>query len=395
MSARACNGFANRQTFAAALKCQDSELRFLEIISGWVNRYFSNEEAIYLVALLVVGFLVLFTLGGVLAPVLTGLVLAFLLQGLVKQLVDWRVPEAGAVWLAFLLFIGVLTALALFVAPLVWQQLRALVEALPGLVGRWREAAGDLAQAFPELLTEAQITAWLEAATSQVGSIGASALEALVANLSSMVGILIYLVLVPISVFFFLKDRRRIIGWLLSALPKKRSLIQRVGEEMNQQLANYVRGKFIEILIVGFVTFVTFTLLGLNYAALLGVLVGVSVLIPFVGAAVVTIPVALVGIIQFGWSWELAYVMAAYGIIQALDGNVLVPLLFSEAVDLHPITIIVAVLAFGGLWGVWGVFFAIPLATLVKAIINAWPREMGVGAEDLARPPERRPSSPG
>ena len=375
----ACNGSANGQTFAAALERQDSELRFLEIISGWVNRYFSNEEAIYLVALLVVGFLVLFTLGGVLAPVLTGLVLAFLLQGLVKQLVDWRVPETGAVWLAFLLFIGALTALALFVAPLVWQQLRALVEALPGLVGRGREAADDLAQAFPELLTEAQITQWLEAATNQVGSIGASVLETLVANLSSMVGILIYLVLVPISVFFFLKDRRRIMGWLLSALPRKRSLIQRVGEEMNQQLANYVRGKFIEILIVGFVTFVTFTLLGLNYAALLGVLVGVSVLIPFVGAAVVTIPVALVGIIQFGWSWELAYVMAAYGIIQALDGNVLVPLLFSEAVDLHPITIIVAVLAFGGLWGVWGVFFAIPLATLIKAIINAWPREMGVG----------------
>ena len=352
-------------------------MRFLGIISDWVNRYFSNEEAIYLVALLVVGFLVLFTLGGVLAPVLTGLVLAFLLQGLVKQLVDWRVPEALAVWLAFLLFIGVLTALALFVAPLVWQQLRSVVEATPGLVGRWRETAGDFAQAFPELLTEAQITAWLEAATNQVGSIGASALEALVANLSSMVGILIYLVLVPISVFFFLKDRRRIMGWLLSALPRKRSLIQRVGEEMNQQLANYVRGKFIEILIVGFVTFVTFTLLGLNYAALLGVLVGVSVLIPFVGAAVVTVPVALVGIIQFGWSWELAYVMAAYGIIQALDGNVLVPLLFSEAVDLHPITIIVAVLAFGGLWGLWGVFFAIPLATLVKAIVNAWPREMG------------------
>ena len=375
----ACNGRANRQTFAAALEPQDSELRFLEIISGWVNRYFSNEEAIYLVALLVAGFLVLFTLGGVLAPVLTGLVLAFLLQGLVKQLIDWRVPEWGAVWLAFLLFIGALTALALFVAPLVWQQLRALVEALPGLVGRLREAASDLAQAFPELLTEAQVTAWLETATGQVGSIGATALEALVTNLPSMVGILIYLVLVPISVFFFLKDRRRIMGWLLSALPNKRSLIRQVGEEMNQQLANYVRGKFVEILIVGFVTYVTFTLLGLNYAALLGVLVGVSVLIPFVGAAVVTIPVALVGIIQFGWSWELAYVMAAYGIIQALDGNVLVPLLFSEAVDLHPITIIVAVLAFGGLWGVWGVFFAIPLATLIKAIINAWPEEIGGG----------------
>jgi putative permease len=59
--------------------------------------------------------------------------------------------------------------------------------------------------------------------------------------------------------------------------------------------------------------------------------------------------------------------------IQALDGNVLVPLLFSEAVNLHPIAIIVAVLFFGGIWGVWGVFFAIPLATLISAVVTAWP----------------------
>lgn len=349
-------------------------MRFLEVIGGWVNRYFSNEEAIYLVLLLAAGFLVLFTLGGVLAPVLTGLVLAFLLQGLVKRLVLWRVPETGAVYLTFLLFIGGLIGAALFVAPLVWRQLRALVEALPNLIGRLRDAARDLAGAFPDLLTEDQITVWFDGAAGQLGNLSAAALEALVANVPSLVGLVIYLVLVPISVFFFLKDRRRILGWLASALPRKRLLINRVGGEMNQQLANYVRGKFIEILIVGFVTFVAFSLLGLNYAALLGLVVGVSVLIPFVGAAVVTIPVALVGLMQFGWSWELAWVMLAYGVIQALDGNVLVPLLFSEAVDLHPITIIVAVLAFGGLWGVWGVFFAIPLATLLKAIHNAWPR---------------------
>ncbi len=351
-------------------------MRFLEVISGWVNRYFSNEEAIYLVLLLAAGFLVLFTLGGVLAPVLTGLVLAFLLQGLVKRLVHWRLPETGAVYVTFLLFIGGLIGAALFVAPLVWRQLRALVEALPNVIGRLRDAARDLAGAFPELVTDDQITVWFDGAAGQLGNLSAAALEALVANVPSLVGVVIYLVLVPISVFFFLKDRRRILGWLAAALPDKRPLIRRVGVEMNQQLANYVRGKFIEILIVGFVTFVVFSLLGLNYAALLGVVVGVSVLIPFVGAAVVTIPVALAGIMQFGWSWELAWIMLAYGVIQALDGNVLVPLLFSEAVDLHPITIIVAVLAFGGLWGVWGVFFAIPLATLLKAIHNAWPRGM-------------------
>jgi putative permease len=77
--------------------------------------------------------------------------------------------------------------------------------------------------------------------------------------------------------------------------------------------------------------------------------------------------------VQFGWSWDFGWVMLAYGVIQALDGNVLVPVLFSEAVDLHPVAIIVAVLAFGGIWGFWGVFFAIPLASLIKAVLTAWP----------------------
>ena len=103
-------------------------------------------------------------------------------------------------------------------------------------------------------------------------------------------------------------------------------------------------------------------------------MVGLSVVIPYIGAAIVTLPVAMIAFFQWGWTNEFFYLMLAYGIIQALDGNVLVPLLFSEAVNLHPIAIIVAVLVFGGLWGFWGVFFAIPLATLIKAVMNAWPR---------------------
>ena len=112
---------------------------------------------------------------------------------------------------------------------------------------------------------------------------------------------------------------------------------------------------------------------GLNYPLLLSVAVGISVLVPYVGAVIVTIPVALVAVFQFGDQSTFWYIMVAYVISQLLDGNLLVPLLFSEAVNLHPLTIIVAVLIFGGLWGFWGVFFAIPLATLVKAVINAWP----------------------
>lgn len=348
-------------------------MRFLEVISGWINRHFSNEEAIYLIVFLAGAFVLLVTVGGMLAPVLTGLVLAFLLQGLVRRLMSWGVAEWGAVYLTFVIFLGALVAILIFVVPLVVQQLAALQAGLPNIVRRMQELIRDLPEMAPGFISAEQVDQWLNMAANELGGLSGSLLNTLLSQVPSVVALLIYLVLVPVSVFFFLKDREQLMGFFHSLLPRHRPLLDAVGAEMNVQLANYVRGKFSEILIVGSVTFVAFEILGLNYAALLAVAVGLSVLIPYVGAALVTIPVALVAAIQFGWTWDLAVVMIVYFIIQAIDGNVLVPLLFSEANDLHPITIIVAVLVFGGIWGVWGVFFAIPLATLVKAVYNAWP----------------------
>ena len=97
-----------------------------------------------------------------------------------------------------------------------------------------------------------------------------------------------------------------------------------------------------------------------------------------------TVPVALVALFQWGLTPDFYWAVAAYLIIQALDGNLLAPLLFSEAVDLHPVAIIVAILFFGGIWGFWGVFFAIPLATVIQAILRVWPRAGGPEPEPLA-----------
>ncbi len=350
-------------------------MKFLEVISDWVNEHFSNQEAIFLVALIAGLLIVLAFLGGYLAPVLTGLIFAFVLQGLVKKL-EQHMPRLLAVYLTFVLFISTLLALALMVFPLLWQQLSGFLGAAPQVVVRLRDVVADLSARFPDYVTQDQISALIDQSARELGNLSATVVETAFSQVFSILGLIIYLVLVPISVFFFLKDKDLLLEFVRSLLPQKSPLLKSVGEEMNEQLGNYVRGKVIEILIVGSVTFVTFTYFELNYAALLAVLVGISVLIPFVGAAVVTIPVFVVAVLQFGWTWELGWIMAAYGIIQFFDGNLLVPLLFSEVVDLHPITIIVAVLAFGGIWGVWGVFFAIPLATLIKAIYKAWPQAL-------------------
>ncbi|RJX81313.1 AI-2E family transporter [Pseudomonas sp. LS-2] len=345
-----------------------------KVLRDWMQRYFSDEEAVVLAVLLVLAFTVVLTLGGMLAPVLAGLVLAFLMQGMVVQLERLRVPEGGAVGLVFALFMGALAVFLLVIVPLLWHQLITLFNELPGMLAKWQSLLLLLPERYPHLVSDEQVLQAIDTARGEVGKFGQWALTFSLSSLPLLVNMMIYLVLVPILVFFFLKDRRMIGRWVRGYLPRERTLITRVAEEMNRQIANYIRGKVIEIFICGAVTYIAFVSMGLNYSALLAMLVGISVVVPYVGAVVVTVPVALIALFQWGWSDQFIYLMAVYGIIQTLDGNVLVPLLFSQTVSLHPVAIICAVLLFGGLWGFWGVFFAIPLATLFKAVLDAWPR---------------------
>ena len=352
-----------------------------KVFQDWLHRYFSDEQAVVLAVLLVVGFAVVLTLGGMLAPVLTGMVLAFFMQGLVNAFERLRIPQVVSVWLVFTLFMSMLGVFLLVLMPLLWRQVITLFNELPRMLGEWQSLFLLLPERYPTLITNEQVLQLIEAVRGEAGSVGQSALSFSLSSLPMLVSIMIYVVLVPILVFFFLKDRELIGVWFRGYLPRERALITQVAEEMNKQIANYIRGKVIEIIICGVVTYIAFAALGLNYAALLALFVGLSVVVPYIGAVVVTVPVALIGLFQWGFGDQFIYLMVVYGIIQALDGNVLVPLLFSEAVNLHPVAIICAVLLFGGMWGFWGVFFAIPLATLFKAVIDAWPRSEQVAAE--------------
>jgi putative permease len=240
------------------------------------------------------------------------------------------------------------------------------------MVTKGQEALMKLPSEYPAFISEQQIKDLISAITGEFASIGQAVLSASIDSLISIVALAVYLILVPLLIFFLMKDKAIILSWISDRLPKERTMANKVWAEVNDQIGNYVRGKVAEILIVGIVTYIAFAILGLNYALLLSVLIGLSVLIPYIGAAVVTIPVAMIAYFQWGFGTDFWTVFVVYLIIQALDGNLLVPILFSEAVNLHPVAIISSILLFGGIWGFWGVFFAIPLATLVKAVLSAW-----------------------
>jgi putative permease len=352
----------------------------MRLITDWFKRTFSDPQIVFLTLILVIGFAVILTMGNMLAPVIASAVIAYLLEGLVLVFEDRGVPRWLAATIVFLAFVLFLTLVLFGLLPLLSRQVTELVQQLPYMIASGQEAMMTLPERFPDVISPQQAQEILDGVRREIGSYGQQVLSVSVSSVVGVLTILVYLVLMPMLVFFFLKDKNVIMQWFGAFMPLERSLADRVWREVDRQIANYVRGKFWEIIIVWAASLLAFSFFGLQYAMLLSVVVGLSVVVPYVGATVATFPVVLVAWFQWGWGPDFIWVSVAYLVIQALDGNVLVPLLFGEVVDLHPIAIIVAILVFGGLWGFWGVFFAIPLATLVNAVLRAWPRTSTVAS---------------
>jgi len=355
-------------------KSQDESVN-LSFFRTSFQRFLPNHQAVSLAFILVTSFILIYSLSSLLMPVFTSIVLAYLLEGIVAKAEKIKIPRLLAVYLVFSIFMACLGFLLFFLIPIVSEQTVELVQRIPNILNSAQHEIMRLPKIYPKFISESKISQMMLSIQSELLSYGQKILSVSAASVIGLVSAMIYLFLVPMMVFFFLKDKELLVSWLLQFMPKDQHLTVRVWQEVDTQIANYVRGKFAEVFILWLVSYATYAALSLNYAMLLSVLMGLSVIIPYVGATLVTFPVLIVAYVQWGLGGDdFMYVLIAYSIIQALDGVVLVPVLFSEAVNLHAVAIIIAILFFGGLWGFWGVFLAIPLATVVKAVLNAWPR---------------------
>ncbi len=348
-------------------------------IRDWFHRTFSNQQIIILTSLLLIGLVAIIFIADMIAPVIAALIIALLLDGPVQWMTRRGVPHILSVSVTYFSFFLAALLVLLGLLPILFGQMANFVEQVPTMTQQLQEHLVGLPAQYPEILTEEQVNTFMTEIGANVISIVSTLPSFAGASVVGLLTAIVYLVLILVLVFFMVKDKKKVMRWIVSFLPHERELTSRVWNEIHAQVYNYMRGKFWEILIVGAVTWVSFSLLGVNFSILLAFITGFSVLIPYVGAAAVTIPVAVIALVQYGIAAEMLYVLAVYGIIQALDGNILAPLLFSEVVNLHPIAIIVAILVFGGIWGFWGVFFAIPLATVVQAVLRAWPRSADNG----------------
>ncbi|MFL2754280.1 MAG: AI-2E family transporter [Gammaproteobacteria bacterium] len=348
-----------------------------DYLKNFFTKYFYEEEQYAALLLIIIASILFYFIGAAITPILISILLSYLLNGLMISFTSKGLQKNLSFYLTFLIFISIYVLIFLTL-PLITGQIGSLLNELPAIVSYLETLFRELVNSYPDFFTPEQIDEIFSNSTSFIPSIAEQFLLQLNSGFSAAMNALINVILIPILVFFFLKDKKEMLSYVTFFLPKKKILLSKIWIDLDVQLFGYVKGKALEMIIIGFVTSTVFWLLGVNYSLILGILVGLSVLIPLFGAILVTIPVLSIGLFQWGLDTSFLIFTFSYFVIQILDGNVLFPILMGNEVNLHPVIIILAILVFGGIWGFWGLLLAVPLATLIRAVYKVWPKKEAV-----------------
>mgnify|MGYP001160710809 FL=1 len=341
----------------------------------WYESHLTDPNQVALALIILSISLITYILLATVTPILVAIILAYMLEGVVNRFTkNYPLKRNAVVLLVYFSFIAVSMVTLFLILPLMIDQFTLFVKSLPSILEKGKFLLLNFTSSDKALVTEGQLTNIFSVLNTEIYNMYGSIVSYSLSSAGSIIETMIYMLIVPILIFFLLFDKKEINGWFKKFFPEKLDLSKKAYAELDLKIGNYIRCKFIEIIIVWIASTLFFTILGLNYSLVLGFLCGISVIIPYVGAIAVTIPIVFVGYFQWGTSSEFWYIILAHIIIQILDGNVVVPVLFSDAVNLHPLAILISILFFGTIWGIWGVFFAIPLAVLVNTLLNIWPK---------------------
>ena len=376
------------------------------LLKRWYWRHFSQPGTIEFALVLIGAFLTVYYFMWLVGPLVVALCLSYCLDWAVKSAIKhFKISRFLASSIVMIIFIGLCVGLLLFIAPKILQQGAEFYGKVQEFSQNASESANiedenidavisttvyDLIERTPEPLASMFTREDVENYVNNTRSFVMSNLTQIIKtkimpSVMNAATWLMYMIVVPIFMFLMLSNKEVLQKRFRTyVLPNNQELISVFWPKINSQIEGYIRGKMLHITIISILNTFAFLTFGLNYAFLLGLGVGLSVVIPYVGAVIITIPILLVSLIQFGFSQAFFWFLLVYIVIQLLDSNVLTPFLFSKAMNLDAFSILAAIMIFGGLWGFWGVFLSIPLATFIGTLIVYWPNaDKKVSNEEL------------
>jgi predicted PurR-regulated permease PerM len=328
-------------------------------------------KVLFLLGISTCGFWIISFFPTIVLTLLFSILSAFILRPLVK-LLEFRFGfhRLFSVSIVFLFVGGSLIVLSMFFIPFAIERLKTLYDGFKNFP-------------FDQKLNEAisNVTANIpfanpEMATQKVHTLVLSGLQGLSGFLASTAGFLVNLIIVPFITFFILIEGDTAVKELIERVPNKYfEMILNVLDKIQKDLVGYLRGWILDSVIVGILNIVGFYLIGVNYAILLGIIAGISNLIPYVGPFFGVIPALLISLSQCG-DFRQAFPILAVTLVlvQLLDNIIIQPLCFSKTLNMHPVTVVVVLIIGNSLMGIIGMLLAIPIATLLKtsAVETYW-----------------------
>lgn len=354
--------------------------------SRWI-KFLGGSNVIYtLVVFILVGitFLLYSELDFILNPifrifsaVLTPLIISFILFYLLEPLIQFaekrKIPRVWAIVGLYVIILGLIVLLLVGLIPILQQQFEDLLDALPSLIDQVTDFTTNVAQefiftdnqrdAFQQLLDyfsniETNIINYIAGGFSGIGSV-----------ISSLTNAIFILFLVPVILFFLLKDGSIFIkGFMEKIPPKARDDIAGILAAIDSQVGNYVKGQILIAAINGTMMFIGFSIIGLSYSGVLAVAGGILSFIPYLGPTLTFIPAALIALSDS--TWMVIQLVIVWMVIQFIEGNLVEPNVMGYRLNVHPISIIFILLIMGELLGLVGMLIGVPLYAILKVLVT-------------------------
>ncbi|SHF66762.1 AI-2E family transporter [Ornithinibacillus halophilus] len=302
-----------------------------------------------------------------LLPFLIAGLIAYLLFPIVNKIHSYNIPKALAILIIYVIFFGGIGYLSYRVYPMVVNQLKDLNEFLPQFIEKFESLIYQVYEStafLPETVHD-KFDDFLNRMENRITTI----LESAIGGITKLLDMIIILTVIPVLVFYFLKDLEKIKAYLKQFIPKKyQEKSSELVHAIDKSLGNYIRGQLLVCLFVGITSYIIFYFLGLNYALILAIIIGLTNIIPYFGPIIGAIPA--VGIALTVSGKMVLFVLIAIFVIQLIESNLLAPYIVGKSVAIHPIAIIFALLLGGQMSGVIGMILAVPILTILNVILN-------------------------
>ncbi|MDH4234790.1 MAG: AI-2E family transporter [Gallionella sp.] len=339
----------------------------------------SRFAAVQWLSFVVVVILLLYLLGPILTPFVAAGILAYICNPLVQRLGKRKIPRTLAVVLVMAGLLLLFALLLLIMLPLLEKEISLFVMRLPD----WIEAARThllpkLQQWFgvslewdSQALKNLVLSHWKSA-----GGAAGKLLPWLGSGGGAIISALVNLLLVPLAMFYMLRDWDVMTARLAELVPRHwRSKVTEIASEVDRVLAEFLRGQISVMLLMSIYYVIALWLAGLEFALPIGILAGLLVFVPYLGMIIGLSLATLAAMMQFDSSSGILFVWLAFGAGQLLEGMAVTPWLVGDRIGLHPLAVIFALLAFGQVFGFAGLLLALPLSAILLVALRhgkAW-----------------------